>query len=107
MELLLALIQQNAALLFWESLNLKPILLLGAISQREIAANSTYWKAKVRKDGLVDGLGFLVAKKGGFGIKQNPGPSLKNSPRTYTQISSIRAPIGEVLCKVTSCPLAL
>ena len=31
---------------------------------------------------------------GGFVTNRDPGPSPKNSPGTYTQISSIRAPIG-------------
>jgi hypothetical protein len=67
LELLLALIQQNAALLFWESRDLKPVLLSEAVSQRKITANSTYWKAKVRNDGLVEGEGVGRGKKGGFG----------------------------------------
>jgi hypothetical protein len=57
------------------------VWLSGAISQREIAANSTYWEAKVRKDGLEDGTGFRMAKKGGFDINRNPGQSPKNQSR--------------------------
>jgi hypothetical protein len=90
----LALIQQKTALLFWESHYLKSVWLSEAISQREIAANSTYWEAKVRKDGLEDGKGFGRGKKGGFMINRDPGPSPKNNLMTYTQISSIRAPIS-------------
>jgi hypothetical protein len=44
---LLALIQQNAALLFWDIPDSKPVWLSGAFSQLKITANSTYWEAKL------------------------------------------------------------
>ena len=90
----MALIRGKTALLFWDIHGSKPVWLSGAFSQRKIAANSTYWKAKVRKDGLGMRQGFREGKKGCFGINRNPGQSPKNSPGTYTQISSIWAPIG-------------
>jgi hypothetical protein len=68
----LALIQQKTALLFWESRYLKPVWLSGAFSQRKITPNSTYWKAKVRKDVLLVEMGFKEAKKGDFGIGISP-----------------------------------
>ena len=83
-EGLSALNRENAAPLFCESRYLKSVWLSGVILQREIAANSTYWKAKVRNNGLEDGEGVPGGKKGGFGINQNPGPGPKNNPWTYT-----------------------
>jgi len=56
-EGLLARIRQNAALLFWDIPDLKPVWLSGAISQLKMTANSTYCEAKVGKDGLGDGGG--------------------------------------------------
>jgi hypothetical protein len=53
-EGLLALIRENAAPLFWKSRDSLSVRLSGAISQLKIAANSTWWKAKVGKDGLED-----------------------------------------------------
>jgi hypothetical protein len=65
-EGLLALIRQIAAPLFWESRSSKPVWLSGAILKLKITANSTYWEAKVGKDGLVEGEGVGRGKKGGF-----------------------------------------
>ena len=47
-EAFLALIRGNAALLFWDIADSEPVWLSGSILQREITANSTYWKAKLR-----------------------------------------------------------
>jgi hypothetical protein len=73
---LLALIRQNTALLFWESRYLKSVWLSEAISQREIAANSTYWEAKVRgRVGWGSGRGLWEGKKGeifSFTLRTNP-----------------------------------
>ena len=65
MEPLLALNRENAALLFWESRYLKSVWLSEAVSQRKIAANSTYLKVKVRgRVGRGSGRGLWEGKKG-------------------------------------------
>jgi hypothetical protein len=51
----IALIRENAALLFWESRGSLSVRLSGAILQLKITANSTYWKAKLLCYGLEDG----------------------------------------------------
>ncbi len=50
-----ALIHEKRTLMFWESLNYLPIWLSGAILELKMAANSTYWKAKL--DLLGPGIG--------------------------------------------------
>jgi len=45
---LLALICENAALLFWDIADSEPVWLSGAELKREIAANSTNREAKLR-----------------------------------------------------------
>jgi hypothetical protein len=67
-EALLALIQQNAALLFWDIPDSKPVWLSGAFSQLEITANSTYWEAKLCLDWLGVAEWGEGGKKGGFGV---------------------------------------
>jgi hypothetical protein len=63
-ELLLALIRENAAPLFWDIPDSKPVWLSGAFSKLKITANSTYWKAKVGKDGLEDETEFREVIEG-------------------------------------------
>jgi hypothetical protein len=48
--------------MFWDIPAPWPVWLSGAFSQRKIIANSGRWEAKVRKDGLVEGVGFRMAK---------------------------------------------
>jgi hypothetical protein len=66
---LLALIQENAALLFWDIPDSKPVWLSGAFSQLKITANSTYWKAKLGSYGLgIAGVGCEIGKRGEFSL---------------------------------------
>ena len=60
----MALIRQKAAPLFWDSRDSQSVRLFEAISKREIAANSTYWEAKVGYDGLEEGVGVVGGEKG-------------------------------------------
>jgi hypothetical protein len=53
----LTLIRENAAPLFCESRYSLSVWLSGVILQLKMTANSTYWEAKVGKDGLADGKG--------------------------------------------------
>jgi hypothetical protein len=63
----LTLIQQNAALLFGDIPDLKPVWLSGAISQLKMTANSTYCEAKLCSYGLGVAVWGGRGKKGGFG----------------------------------------
>ena len=68
-ECLLALIRENAALLFWDIPDAKPVWLSEAFSQLKITANSTYWEAKLRVGWAgVAGGGCEMGKKGGLGV---------------------------------------
>jgi hypothetical protein len=64
----LALIRQNAALLFWDIPDSKPVWLSGAIPKLKITANSTNREAKVGFDGLGDGKGFGRGEMGVLGM---------------------------------------
>jgi len=66
-EVFLTLIQQNAALLFGDIPDLKPVWLSGAISQLKMTANSTYCEAKLCSYGLGVAVWGGRGKKGGFG----------------------------------------
>jgi len=48
----IALIREITALLFWDSNDSLSIRLSGAESKLKITANSTYWKANLRSNGL-------------------------------------------------------
>ena len=50
--------------MFWDILDLWPVWLSGAFSERKITANSTYWEAKAGKDGLDDGTGVRYVIEG-------------------------------------------
>jgi hypothetical protein len=51
----IALIREKTALLFWESFNSLSIRLSGAEPKLKITANSTYWEANLRSNGLEQG----------------------------------------------------
>jgi len=48
----IALIREITALLFWDSFNSPSIRLSGAEPKLKITANSTYWEANLRSNGL-------------------------------------------------------
>ena len=64
----LTLIQQNAAPLFWDIPDLKPVWLSGAFSQLKMTANSTYCEAKLCSYRLGVAVWGRRGKKGGFGV---------------------------------------
>jgi hypothetical protein len=64
----ISLIRENAALLFWDIPDSKPVWLSGAILQLKITANSTYWEANLRSDGLGVEEAGKKGKKGGLGL---------------------------------------
>jgi hypothetical protein len=53
---------------FWESRHLRSIWISGAFSKLKITPNSTYWKAKVGYDRLVDEEGVVDSGRGERGV---------------------------------------